>query len=90
MAESTLQRKVIKDLRSSGWYVVKIVMSNTAGIPDTWIGKESKCFWIEFKAKGKKVEPLQAHRHTELIQHGFAVFVIDTWEQYLQIKYHNL
>lgn len=42
---------------------------------------------MEIKSKGEKAEPLQLHRHQELQAHGFTIFVIDTWEQYLQIKY---
>lgn len=88
--ESALQRKVIRDLKSSGWFVVKMVTTNVPGIPDTWIGRDSRCAWIEFKARGKKLEPLQAHRHSELVQHGFPVFVVDSWERYQEIKQYNL
>lgn len=85
--ESKLQKKVIKDLKKHGWYVVKIIMSNIPGIPDVICLRNGEVFWIEFKSEGKKAEPLQLHRHTELREHGFKVFVIDTWEQYLGIRF---
>lgn len=66
--------------------MVKLVMTNTAGIPDIWAGKKSRCIWIECKDEGEEPEPLQLHRHRELKKHGFQVFVIDTWEMYLRIK----
>lgn len=84
--ESKLQRKIIRDLKRTGWYVVKIVMSNTAGIPDIWAGKEGRAIWIECKDEGEEPEPLQLHRHSELRAKGFSVFVIDTWECYLRHK----
>jgi Holliday junction resolvase len=86
MAESALQKKIINHLKRKGWYVVKIVMSNTNGIPDIWIGKNGNCAWLEIKDKGKTAEPLQLQRHKELDEKGFNVFVIDTWEKYLELK----
>jgi hypothetical protein len=85
--ESKLQKKVIADLKKKGWYVVKIVMCNVPGIPDALLMRDSKAVWVEFKDKGKKPEPLQLHRHKELRNHGFEVFVIDTWEQYIGIRF---
>ncbi len=84
--ESKLQKKIITDLKKSGWYVVKIVMSNTAGIPDIWAGKDGKCIWVECKDRNKEPEPLQLHRHRELRKKDFLVYVIDTWELYIAMK----
>lgn len=85
--ESKLQKKVIRDLRKKGWYVVKLVIAMPPGNPDTWCGKDGKCIWIEFKDEGEEPEPLQLHRHAELRSQGFDVFVIDTYEQYLHIRH---
>lgn len=85
--ESALQKKIINYLKRKGWYVVKIVMSNTNGIPDIWAGKKGKCIWIEVKDKGEIAEPLQLVRHEELRAQGFQVFVIDTWEGYLSLRF---
>lgn len=85
--ESALQKKIIRSLKLKGWYVVKIVMSNTSGIPDIWAGKDGKCAWIECKDAGKEAKELQKLRHAELRAKGFEVFVIDTWEQYLGTRF---
>lgn len=83
--ESALQKKIINNLKLKGWYVVKIVMSNTNGIPDIWAGRDSRCIWIECKDAGKEAKKLQELRHSELRAQGFQVFVIDNWEYYLSL-----
>jgi hypothetical protein len=90
MGESKLQRKIIRDLRLSGWKVLKIVLSNEPGNPDVLAGKNSRMVWIEVKDQGEEPEPLQELRHQEWRDHGFEVFVVDTWEHYMQIKYLSL
>lgn len=90
MAESKLQRKIISDLRKSGWDVVKIILCNKPGQPDVQAGKNKRMIFIECKDEDKDAEPLQKYRHKQLISKGFDVFVVDTWEMYLQIKFQNL
>lgn len=89
-AESKLQAKIIKDAEKSGWFVLKLILTNKPGITDLLLGKNGKTLWIECKSEGKRPTPLQLHRHSELQKQGFQVFVIDTWECYLQIKYQHL
>lgn len=88
--ESKLQTRIRKDLEQTH-YVLKISLCNKPGFPDllVHVGDE-KVKYIEVKSKGKKPEPLQLHRHKELQDRGYQVFVIDTWECYLQIKFSNL
>jgi Holliday junction resolvase len=88
--ESPLQKKIIKDLKKRGWIPLKVVLCNMPGFNDIIAFKAKKAFFLEVKDKGKTAEPLQIYRHDLLIKEGFQVFVIDTWEQYLQIKYANL
>ena len=89
-SESKLQKKIIRDLERSGWYVVKLVLTNKAGIPDAICCKSGRAVWMEFKDEGKEPEPLQLHRHKELRDRAFDVFVIDTWEGYLFTKHNYL
>lgn len=90
MTESELQSKIMKDLDLSGWETHKIMKSSKAGWPDVEAFKNKRTVFIEVKSRKKKARPLQGYRHRKLIDQGFDVFVVDTWEQYLQIKYHNL
>jgi len=87
--ESKLQKKIRIDLEKSGWVVHKVA-SSKPGWPDLEAFCNKVALFIEVKAKNKKARPLQEYRHKLLIEQGFMVFVIDTWEQYLAIKAENL
>lgn len=86
-AESRLQTKIRTDLEKDGWDVLKIILCNQPGYPDLECKKGLRqIFYMEVKDKGKKAKPLQALRHDKLKKMGFPVFVIDSWEQYLELK----
>lgn len=86
--ESKLQRKIIKYLegRKRKWYVIKIVTCNKPGHPDIEAYREGRVVFVECKDKGKKAAPLQEYRHEQLRGHGFNVFVIDDYEDFLKIS----
>lgn len=84
-AESKLQTRIRKNLEKN-WYVVKVSICNKPGFPDLMALNAGRTMFFEIKSAGKKAKPLQEHRHTELRDRGFQVFVIDTWEQYLHIR----
>lgn len=75
------------NLEKDGWYVVKVILCNKNGFPDLILFKGSKSVFFEIKSQNKEAKKLQEHRHKELQAHGFTTFVIDTWDQYLKIKY---
>lgn len=86
MTEAQLQKRIRLDLERRGWLVVKISLCSKPGFPDLIaMGNKERIMFIEIKRKGKKAEPLQLHRHEELFSRGFDIFVIDTWEGYLDI-----
>lgn len=90
MMEGKLQSKIINDLEISGWEVNKVMKSNKAGWPDIEAFRWKVTIFIETKSEGKKARPLQLYIHRKLIKQGFQVFVIDSWDEYLQVKFHNL
>jgi Holliday junction resolvase len=85
-AEAKLQSKIITDLKSEGWLVNKIMLCSNQGWPDVEAYKQKRTIFIEVKSEGKKAAPLQQYRHKQLIDQGFEVYVIDTWDMYLNIK----
>jgi Holliday junction resolvase len=87
--ESKLQKKIIADLEKSGWIVHKVT-SSKPGWPDLEAFCNNVALFMEIKSKGKKARKLQEYRHNILRDQGFDVFVIDSWEKYLAIKYENL
>ncbi len=84
--ESKLQKRVRMAMVGAGWYVLKVSLCNMAGHPDLTCFLDSKTIFIEMKAEGKKPEPLQVIRHQRLTELGFRVYVIDTWEKFLEMK----
>lgn len=55
MAESKVQKDIIKYLKKRGYYVVKTVRSNMSGVPDLIVCDNFGCFYgIEVKDVGKK------------------------------------
>jgi Holliday junction resolvase len=85
-SESKLQAKIIHDLKSEGWLVNKIMLCSNQGWPDVEAYRQRRIIFIEVKSKGKKAAPLQEYRHKQLRDQGFEVYVIDSWEIYLNIK----
>lgn len=73
-------------LERSGWLVVKIIQSNRNGWPDLQCHKDGKTFFIECKAEGKQLPPLQLLRHHELKQKGFNVFTINQLKDVTEIS----
>jgi Holliday junction resolvase len=78
MTEQKIQAKLIKQLESDGYYVVKLSVTNKPGIPDLIaIPKDSDAEFYEVKRPGKKPRPLQEYRIKELKKHGVKVYVYD-------------
>jgi Holliday junction resolvase len=90
MKESILQSKIINNLELTGWEVNKVMKSNKAGWPDIEAFKNKITIFIETKSPGKAAKKLQLYQHRKLQAQGFMVFVIDTWEEYILIKYYHL
>lgn len=85
--ESKLQKKIINDLKLSGWIPLKVILCNMPGFNDIIAFRNKIAVFIETKNAGKKAEPLQIYRHDQLKAQGFKVFVIDTWEEYQLVKF---
>lgn len=88
--EQKVQTKLIQQLEKAGYYVIKLSVTNKAGIPDIIaIPPGSDVEFIEVKAKGKKPAPLQLYRHKELKKYGLKVSVHDGTEQYIVRERHT-
>ena len=76
MLEGKIQTKLIKDLESKGYYVLKLSITNKPGIPDLIaIPRDCSAEFYEVKQKGKKPRPLQEYRIKELIKHGVKAII---------------
>ena len=71
MSEATYQKKLIKELEAEGYYVLKLISTNKAGIPDLVALKPDDVKFLEVKGKLTKVSELQKYRIKELKKLGF-------------------
>ena len=83
MTEAKLQTKIIKDLESKGYYVIKTIKLNKNGLHDVFAFKNGLATFIEVKATGKKPPPLQLFRIEEVKEFGIKSFWADSFEKYL-------
>jgi|TARA_R110000803_G_scaffold116981_1_gene185536 Holliday junction resolvase len=77
MLEKTIEKQVCDYAKQKGWLVYKFVSPGQRGVPDRIFLREGSCFFIEFKATGKKPSKLQWRKINELRDIGFDVYVID-------------
>ncbi|OPZ89127.1 MAG: VRR-NUC domain protein [Firmicutes bacterium ADurb.Bin419] len=82
MRESSIESKLRKAVKGMGGIPVKLVASSLDGMPDRLILlPDSKMAFIELKAPGKKLRPLQEKRKRQLQALGFLVYCIDETEK---------
>jgi len=73
MTEAQYQAKLIKNYEAQGWYVVKLMQVNKAGLPDLLLLRPNEVHWVEVKAHKGRLSKVQEYRHQELRALGFTV-----------------
>lgn len=86
--ESSVQSKLIRDLRNDGWFVVRLLHTTPSGVPDLLAIKNKKHVFIEVKREGGKVSPLQKEIHKRIAMVG-GVVVIATNAGLFSTKTYN-
>ncbi|MBI6873402.1 VRR-NUC domain-containing protein [Clostridium aciditolerans] len=82
MREKLIEQKLIKAVKDIGGIALKIVSPGFDGIPDRLILLPNrKIAFVEVKAPGKTLRPLQEKRKRQLEALGFLVFCLDNLEQ---------
>ena len=81
MLEKQIERKLVNTVKAAGGLCPKFVSPGMDGMPDRLILMPGgRLAFVELKAPGKKPRPLQLHRHDQLRDLGFEVFVLDRQE----------
>lgn len=75
MSEAKYQAKLIKEMESQGYYVLKLIRTNKNGIPDLLALKPNEVLFVEVKGVKGVVSKLQDFRIDELQKFGFKVKV---------------
>ena len=81
MRESTIERKLVIEVKKRGGLAVKFVSPGLDGVPDRLVLLPGGSIaFIEIKAPGKRMRPLQQMRAKKLATLGFKVYCIDNKE----------
>lgn len=82
MLERTIEQRLVEAVRKAGGLCPKFVSPGWDGVPDRIVLLPGgKMGFVELKAPGQKLRPLQRRRREQLECLGFRVFVIDGVEQ---------
>lgn len=82
MLERAIEQRLVEAVRKAGGLCPKFVSPGWDGVPDRIVLLPGgKMGFVELKAPGQKLRPLQRRRREQLERLGFRVFVIDGVEQ---------
>lgn len=82
MNEKDIEKKLVEEVRKSGGIAPKFVSPGWDGVPDRMIlFPKGHIAFVELKALGKRMRPLQVRRKEQLERLGFSVYCIDDKEQ---------
>lgn len=81
MRESTVEKRLTVEAKKRGGMSVKFVSPGLDGVPDRLVLLPGgKVAFVELKAPGKKMRPLQVYRAKQLTALGFRVYCADRKE----------
>ena len=82
MREKTIESKLVKAVKNMGGLAPKFVSPGFDGVPDRLVLlPHGKIAFVELKATGKTLRPLQVKRKRQLESLGFSVYRVDAAEQ---------
>lgn len=82
MREKTIEANLVEAVKRMGGLAPKFVSPGFDGVPDRIVLlPHGVLAFIEVKAPGKKMRPLQVRRKRQLERLGFSVYCVDSLEQ---------
>lgn len=85
MKEQLIENRLKKEIEKLGGKALKFVSPGMSGVPDRIVLlPEGRIIFVELKAPGKKLRPLQELRKKELEKLGFRVECIDSIDKVLE------
>ena len=82
MREKTIEAKLVKAVKAKGGLALKFICPGLNGVPDRLVLlPKGKIAFIELKAPGETMRPLQVKRKRQLELLGFLVYCIDSAEK---------
>ncbi len=82
MREYVIENEFVKAVRKAGGVAYKLTSQTANGLPDRLVlFFPAKTVFVELKAPGKQMRPLQRKRRYQLMKLGFPVLCIDRFSQ---------
>lgn len=82
MNEKIIERKLVKKAKNMGGLALKFISPGYDGVPDRIVlFPGGRIAFVEVKAPGKTLRPLQVRRKRQLELLGIKVYVLDAAEQ---------
>lgn len=82
MREKTVEAKLVAAVKAMGGLAPKFISPGYDGMPDRLVlFPNGVLVFVELKAPGKKMRPLQVRRKNQIEALGFSVYCIDRPEQ---------
>lgn len=82
MVEKEIEQMLVKKVKKRGGWALKFISPGVNGVPDRLVlMPEGRMAFVELKAPGKKMRPLQIKRKGQLEALGFLVYCIDDPKQ---------
>ena len=82
MREKTVETKLVAAVKAMGGLAPKLISPGYDGMPDRLVLLPNGVLaFVELKAPGKKMRPLQVRRKNQIEALGFSVYCIDRPEQ---------
>ena len=80
MRENVIEAEFVKAVQAAGGVAYKLTSQTANGLPDRLVFP-AKTVFVELKAPGKMLRPLQRKRRSQLMDLGFPVLCVDRLEQ---------
>jgi hypothetical protein len=82
MQEKYIEKKLVTAVKAMGGIALKFVSPGIDGVPDRIVLLPmGRMAFVECKATGKKMRPIQVRRKKQLEALGFSVYCLDSVEQ---------
>lgn len=82
MRENVIEIEFVKAVQAAGGVAYKLTSQTANGLPDRLVlFFPAKTIFVELKAPGKMLRPLQRKRRSQLMKLGFPVLCVDRLEQ---------
>lgn len=81
MLEKDLERRLVQEIKRIGGWALKFTSPGQAGVPDRLVLMPGKIYFVEMKAPGKKLRPLQRTVIRRMRGLNQKVFTVDSEEE---------